>query len=820
MPNRVAGGVSTPEDTAAEGIEGRFGSSSRKRILKLYGLIAIGIVIVNFALRAGSGMTAPKGDGGEAAQAEGGHGAVDVHAIFWKLLLAIAVIILVSRLCGALFSRINQPQVMGEIVGGILLGPSLLGAVAPQVSEFLFADQVMPFIDVLAQVGLVLFMFLIGVELDVRLIKGHGEAAAVVSHASIVGPFVTGVLLALGIFTTLGSEEGRFLPFALFLGASMSITAFPVLARILAERGLHKTRLGTVTITCAAVDDVTAWCMLAVVIAVAAATGIGGAFVTIALAIAFVAFMIAVVRPLLARIAKYHDENGELGGTILALIFVGLLLSALATDRIGIHAIFGAFLFGAIMPQHSKFIHELTLKLEDFSVIFLLPLFFAYSGLRTEIGQLGTDLRLWGFAVLIIAVAIIGKWGGSTLAARYVGLTWRESLAVGILMNCRGLTELVILNIGLDLGVIPPALFAMLVLMALVTTFMTTPILSRIYSPEQQARMVAEESGEELTEEVWRVLVHVPNLERAHELVHTALSLAGGQGERVEVVLMRTVQLGEGVYLGTDATTALDSLKPLVDFVEGAGYTAVPLAVPTRSLDETIVRVAMERKPNLILLPWRRPFFGSRFLAGSIGNVLREAEADVAVLIDPAGAGLDLTRDEEVLVPYGSGFHEEVALDLALRIAKDHSTSVRLLGGVAGDAATSDADADGAHLLASVAAEAYKRSGVWTTAATEGNDMVGAAIEGAKRAGLVVLGVSDEWAHEKHSLGRVREAVAARSTTPILLVRRHAQPKRRWIGRGKEWMTTTGEIDLRRLEDIAEAGDVETAAEEALRKSW
>ncbi|MFP5325883.1 MAG: cation:proton antiporter, partial [Acidimicrobiia bacterium] len=446
MPNQQAGGVSTPQDTLepapAEGIEGRFGSSSKKRILKLYGLIAIGIVIVNFALRAGSGMSAPKGGGGETAREEGSHGAVDVHAIFWKLLLAIAVIILVSRLCGALFRRINQPQVMGEIVGGILLGPSLLGAVAPQVSEFLFAEQVMPFIDVLAQVGLVLFMFLIGVELDVRLIKGHGEAAAVVSHASIVGPFVTGVLLALGIFTTLGSAEGRFLPFALFLGASMSITAFPVLARILAERGLHKTRLGTVTITCAAVDDVTAWCMLAVVIAVAAATGIGGAFVTIALAIAFVAFMIAVVRPLLARIAKYHDENGELGGTILALIFVGLLLSALATDRIGIHAIFGAFLFGAIMPQHSKFIHELTIKLEDFSVIFLLPLFFAYSGLRTEIGQLGTDLRLWGFAVLIIAVAIIGKWGGSTLAARYVGLTWRESLAVGILMNCRGLTEL------------------------------------------------------------------------------------------------------------------------------------------------------------------------------------------------------------------------------------------------------------------------------------------------------------------------------------------------------------------------------------------
>lgn len=818
MPNNPAGEATTPANDVmhADGIEGRFASSSKQRILKLYGLIAIGVAIVYFVLQSGAGLRSPKSDGGESAQAEGGQGAVEVHAIFWKLLLAIAVIILVSRLYGALFRRIKQPQVMGEIVGGILLGPSLLGAVAPEVSAFLFTDQVLPFIDVLAQVGLVLFMFLIGVELDVRLIRGHGEAAAVVSHASIVGPFVTGVVLALGIFTTLGSEEGKFLPFALFLGASMSITAFPVLARILAERGLHKTRLGTVTITCAAVDDVTAWCMLAVVIAVAAATGIGGAFVTIGMSVVFVVFMIAVVRPLLARIAKYHDENGELGGTILALIFVGLLLSALATDRIGIHAIFGAFLFGAIMPQHSKFIHELTLKLEDFSVIFLLPLFFAYSGLRTEIGQLGTDLRLWGFAALIIAVAIVGKWGGSALAARYVGLTWRESLAVGILMNCRGLTELVILNIGLDLGVIPPALFAMLVLMALVTTFMTTPILDRIYSPEQQAQMVAEEAGEGASEPTWRVLVHVPNLERAHELVHTAISLAGGQGDRIEVVLLRTVGLGDGVFRTDDAEQATNSLKPLVEFVKGAGYDAVPLAVPTRSLDQTLVRVAAEHKPNLILLPWRRPLFGSRFLGGSIGAVLRDAEADVAVLVDPAGVGIDLGGDDEVLVPYGAGFHEEVALDLALRLAKERGATVKLLGH-AGEASNSD---DGAHRLASVAAEAYKRSGVWTTAAAEGGDVVGAAIEGAKHAGVVVLGVSDEWAHEKQSLGRLREAVAARSTTPILLVRRHAQPKRRWLGgKHREWMTTTGEIDLRGLEDIAEAGDIETAAEETLRKS-
>ena len=812
MPNTPAGEVTTPtDDDVSAPAPAR---QSRGRVFGIYmAVTAAALLAVYFVLRAGSGLTAPKPEG-ETAHAEGGHGAVDVHEVLWKLLVVIALIIVVARICGALFRRINQPQVMGEILGGILLGPSLLGAVWPQASSFLFTEDVLPFVDVLAQIGLVLFMFLIGVELDVRMIRGRGQVAAIVSQAGIVAPFVLGALLALGIFTTLGSEEGEFLPFALFLGASMSITALPVLARILSERQLHKTRLGTMTIACAAINDVTAWVLLAFVIAIAAASGLGGVFVTIGLAALFVAFMILVVRPFLARLAAYHDEHGELGGTILALLFVGLLLSAVATDRIGIHAIFGAFLFGAIMPHHSKFIEELTLKLEDFSVIFLLPLFFAYSGLRTEIGQLGGDFRLWGFALLIVAVAIVGKWGGSAVAARYVGLTWRESLAVGILMNCRGLTELVILNIGLDLGVIPPALFAMLVIMALVTTFMTTPILSRIYSPEQQARMVADEGGAGgIEEETWRVMVHVPNLDRAHELVHTALSLADGQGDRIEVVLVRTVGLGDGVFRGRDAEQALGSLKPLVDFVEGAGYEAVPLAVPTRSVDQTLIRVAAEHAPNLILLPWRRPLFGSRFLGGSVGAVLRDAEADVAVFVDPAGAGVSLGSDDEVLVPYGAGFHEEVALDLGLRLAKEHGASVRILG------TGGSASGDEAHELASVAAEAYKRTGVWTTAAAEGEDVVGAAIEGAKQAGVVVLGVSDEWAHEKQSLGRLREAVATRSSAPILLVRRHAQPRRRWLGRGKEWMTTSGDIDLRGLEDIAEAGDVETAAEETLRNS-
>jgi Kef-type K+ transport system membrane component KefB/nucleotide-binding universal stress UspA family protein len=773
-----------------------FGRSSRTRVGLFYGgLTLVAIVALNFLLRAGSGLESPKPVGSEAPQ---GEESIHVHEVFWKLLLASVVIIAAARGVGYLFRKIGQPQVMGEIVAGILLGPSLLGVVWPSGQESLFSADVLPFIEVLAQLGLVFFMFLIGLELDVNLIRGRGQAAAAVSHASIVVPFVSGVGLAFAIFTTLGSEEGDFVPFALFLGASMSITAFPVLARILTERGLNKTRLGAVTITCAAIDDVTAWCLLAVVVAVAAASGLGGAFLTIGLAALFIVGMIVVVRPLVGRLAAYQEENGGLSATMLSIVFGGLLLSSLATDRIGIHAIFGAFLFGAIMPQSSDFIHELTVKLEDFAVIFLLPLFFAFSGLRTEIGQLGTDPQLWLYCAAIVGVAIIGKWGGSAVAARMVGLSWRESLGLGILMNCRGLTELVILNIGLDLGVIPPALFAMLVIMALVTTFMTTPILSAIYPKHEQERMIAEESGADL-DGVFRVLVHVPQVERGFEMVSTALSFARSQDQPVQVLLVRTIRPAEsalrsGLRQESRTDRAAAALRPLVQFVEGAGYEAVPVVLATRSAGDAIVQLAADREPDLVLMSTGSAAFGGRLLGGSLGRVLRDAPSDVAVLVDPMGRGTTLRKDGQVLVPFGKGFHEQAGLELALRLAKSSGASVHLLGG---------GDDEASVTLAEVAAEAYERSGVWTTADVVTDDVVGALVRSGREADLVVLAVSETWADEgKASLGGLREAVAGATSTPMLVVRRHGQAARRgprkWFGRRAEWMDdATGEVDIR-----------------------
>src|SRR3954466_133360 len=475
-----------------DGTAARTSPAGRVRASLSYAAIFFVAVVGLWAIiHAGGHLHAPRA----AAEASVSGGA-SAEKVIWRLLLAAAVILVIARLVGAAFQKIHQPQVVGEILAGVLLGPSVLGAIWPGATQYLFPDSVLPLIDALSQVGLIFFMFLIGLELDVRLIKGRGRMAATVSQVSIIVPFLLGSLVALALFPSLGSATGKFTPFALFMGASMSITAFPVLARILTERGIYKTPLGAVTLTCAAVDDVTAWCLLAVVVAIARSSDVTSAMKTIVLAALFIGFMILLVRPVVARLAQYHEAQGHLGVGMLAMLFIGVLLSALATDRIGIHAIFGAFLFGAIMPQRSELIGELTGKLEDFTVVFLLPLFFAFNGLRTDMGLLGADPKLWAFCGLILLVAVAGKWGGSSVSARAMGLKWREAMSLGVLMNTRGLTELVILNIGLDLGVIPPTLFAMLVIMALATTFMTTPLLSVFYRREELRAASAEDDDD------------------------------------------------------------------------------------------------------------------------------------------------------------------------------------------------------------------------------------------------------------------------------------------------------------------------------------
>ncbi len=402
----------------------------------------------------------------------------NAHLPLPRLILQLIVIVVAARAFGVVARRLRQPAVIGEIAAGVLLGPSLLGWMAPAASGFLFPIASMPILQLLSQIGVLLFMFVVGVELEPAYLRGKAQAAIAVSHFSIIIPFTLGVALSLALYAQYAPRGVPFHAFALFCGIAMSITAFPVLARILEERNLTHTPLGTTAITCAAVDDVTAWSILAFVVAITTA---GGAMETllaiVALSVMFVLLMSFVSRPLLQRVLDPDRMGDSLSKEHIAIVLLVLLSSALATEIIGIHALFGAFVAGVIMPVGGTFRTALRTRLESISSVLLLPLFFVYTGLRTQIGLLD-DVASWAICLVIIVVATTGKLGGTVLAARWTGLPWRDSVALGALMNTRGLMELIALNVGYDLGILTPEIFAMMVLMALVTTAMTGPLVS------------------------------------------------------------------------------------------------------------------------------------------------------------------------------------------------------------------------------------------------------------------------------------------------------------------------------------------------------
>jgi Kef-type K+ transport system membrane component KefB len=422
--------------------------------------------------RQGEALLAPPPSGaafGSAASGGSGTGAILPH-----VLLALVVVLVAARGVGAVFRRLGQPPVVGEVLAGILLGPSLLGRISPAALGFLLPPAVAPYLGVIAQVGIILFMFLVGLELDPAALRDGAQSTVAISNASITVPFVLGTLLALPLYPLLSTRDVPFTAFALFLGISLSITAFPVLARILGDRGLQRSRLGIIALTCAAVNDVTAWCLLALVVSVIK-TQPGTALVTVALVAAYVGLLLA-LRPAVARLVRRHDERGLTQGA-LTLVFIALLLSALATEAIGVHAIFGAFALGAIVPHDSRIARQVREQIEGLVVVLLLPAFFAFTGLRTQIGLLHGAVA-WLLCGAIIVVASLGKFGGTALAARLTGLAWPDAISLGLLMNTRGLVELIVLSIGLDLRVISPSLFAMLVVMAVATTIATTPLLA------------------------------------------------------------------------------------------------------------------------------------------------------------------------------------------------------------------------------------------------------------------------------------------------------------------------------------------------------
>ncbi|WP_437192885.1 cation:proton antiporter domain-containing protein [Planctomicrobium sp. SH527] len=412
------------------------------------------------------------------------------NTVLLHVLATLTAVIVLGRILAVGFRAIGQPSVIGEVVAGILLGPSVLGAISPEAMHLLIPDaaadphgRVVAAMGIISQIGIVLYMFIVGLELNTTMLVKSAHAAIAISHASIIIPFLAGTGLALWLFPHFAPETTSFTSFSLFLGVAMAITAFPVLARILTDRRLEKTPLGVLALSCAATDDVTAWCLLAFVVGVVQ-SNVSGAIWVVVLTSVYLAVMLLFVRPFAVRLLR-RDERHVPRGTIPTL-FVAVLASAFVTEAIGIHAVFGAFLLGAIIPHDlpiTKSIHD---NLHNVVTMLFLPAFFAMSGMNTQIGLMN-NLEHWLICAAITAVATVGKFGGTFLAAKMAQISTRDASILGVLMNTRGLMELIVLNIGLSLGVISPVLFAMMVLMAVATTMMTGPILSVLWPKEENS---------------------------------------------------------------------------------------------------------------------------------------------------------------------------------------------------------------------------------------------------------------------------------------------------------------------------------------------
>jgi Kef-type K+ transport system membrane component KefB len=402
-------------------------------------------------------------------------------AIAIHFFLELFVILLACRVVGVLAKRLGQPQVVGEMVAGVVLGPSVLGELAPGIQQALFpAGPANTVLYTAAQIGLVFYMFLIGLNFDVDLIKHRAGTAAAVSAAGIVVPLALGAvvaipLLASGLFFGDGVTP---IMAMMFIGASIATTAFPMLARIIFEKRLAGTHLGTLALACGATDDAISWCILAVVLAMHRGTP-ATAVVAIVGGILYAVLVLTAGRRALRVLGPMSERRNTVTAPMLSTVCIVLMACAWFTDTIGVYAIFGAFILGVAMPS-GFFARHLTATLEPLVTTFLLPLFFVYSGLNTQIGLVNTA-ALWAVTLCLLVVAIAGKGVACALAARLRGVPLPESVALGSLMNARGLIELILLNIGLEAGIITPTLFTILVLVAIVTTLMASPIFEYVY---------------------------------------------------------------------------------------------------------------------------------------------------------------------------------------------------------------------------------------------------------------------------------------------------------------------------------------------------
>jgi Kef-type K+ transport system membrane component KefB len=540
------------------------------------------------------------------------------------LLLQIITIVIVARFFGWIFRKIGQPTVIGEIIAGIFLGPSVVGMYLPEYSAMLFPVESLGNLQFLSQIGLILFMFVIGMELDLKVLKNKANDAVVISHASIVFPFALGIGLSYFIYHRFAPAGVEFLAFSLFMGIAMSITAFPVLARIVQERGIHKTRLGTIVITCAAADDITAWCLLAAVIAIVKAGTFMSSLYVIGCATLYVLMMLFVVKPFLKKVGDLYANRNELSKPIVAIFLLTLIISSYLTEVIGIHALFGAFMTGAIMPDSTKFRNIFIEKVEDVALILLLPLFFVFTGLRTQIGLI-SDPELLKITGYIILVAVAGKFVGSALAARFVGQNWRDSFTIGALMNTRGLMELVVLNIGFDLGVLSPEIFTMMVIMALVTTFMTGPAIDIInFIFKRKAAILPQEI---VSEGKFKILISFGNNEKGKSLLRLAHSFVKKQNDHSQVTALH-LSLSDEIHSYNLEEYEQETFAPILAESKALNQEVTPVLKSTVDIETDIAEIANEGNFDLVLIGLGKSIFEGSLLGKVLGFTTRIINPD------------------------------------------------------------------------------------------------------------------------------------------------------------------------------------------------
>jgi Kef-type K+ transport system membrane component KefB/nucleotide-binding universal stress UspA family protein len=691
------------------------------------------------------------------------------------VLIQVLLVIGLSRLMGQVCRTIKQPLVIGEIIAGIMLGPSLLGLIAPAFSASLFPPETIPYLDILAQIGLIFFMFLIGLELNPKYLKGQLDMAILISHVSILVPFALGSILALLLYPLVSSDRVSFTAFSLFLGAAMSITAFPVLARIITENNLQKSKLGTLALTCAAVDDVTAWCLLAVAIAVTRTNSVVGAIPTIVESLIYIAFMIVVVRWLLQKLEIHYQRTGKLTPLVLSWIYMGVVVSALITELIGIHLIFGAFLLGAVMPKNEDLVSEIAEKTEDFVLIFLLPVFFAYSGLKTQIGLLNRPV-LWLLCAVVLIVAIVGKYVGTYIAARVSGVENRDASALGWLMNTRGLTELIVLNIGLNFGVISPLLFTMLVIMALVTTFMTSPLLEWIY-PKRLIRLnVVETETETISQLIptYKILVPVANPNTQAGLLQIAGAIAGNKSALIHPLSL--IELEEDYqYESTPEaadrliTKRRESIEKIVNTLEpkSIGQIMIPIVGISQDVARETAHIATNEQANLILVGWHRSTFTTNHLGGRVGQILNSSPTDVAVFVDRKPYPW-----QSLLVAYANNIHDDLALSLAIRMLfSNHQRQLKIIQ----FEQTEPMEGISSELRKTIEKLPQQVRSRIKIETVEAGDPIQVVIQASLAADLTIAGTSRTWGIERQTLGRYTDKLARECESSLLITRRYNQ---------------------------------------------